>query len=197
MSPIEGFATGITIFDQQKLCLIAWSSLLKHLISWILWSKVKLEPYLLDPLIFTVWRLLDPLIALKKGFHHLIEFWSWLQTLLHGTHNWLLLDTLRDIVASSLFFVLRCMGGWQAPSYWVYTGDVNHKSILEFQGSCLTFTVWWLLKNTYIQWNQQLYQQLSRPWGWCSLYNKILSMEPSNSSVTQHNIIVVQSSISK
>ena len=32
-SPVEAFVTGIKIFDWQKVCLIAWSSLQKLLIA--------------------------------------------------------------------------------------------------------------------------------------------------------------------
>ena len=57
MSSVETFATGIKIFDWQKVCLIAWSSLQKLLIaSFFYRSKVELELCILDPLIFVVWR---------------------------------------------------------------------------------------------------------------------------------------------
>ena len=54
MSQVEAFATGIKMFDRQKVCLIVpfWSF-------WSLdfqWVKVKLLPCVLNPLIFAVWR---------------------------------------------------------------------------------------------------------------------------------------------
>ena len=36
MSPVEAFATGIKIFDRQKVCLIALSVLLRPLITWFI-----------------------------------------------------------------------------------------------------------------------------------------------------------------
>ena len=39
MPPVEAFATTIKFFDRQKVCLIAWYSLLRLLITWF--SRVK------------------------------------------------------------------------------------------------------------------------------------------------------------
>ena len=66
MSPVEAFATGVKIFDWQKVCLITWSSLLS---SWLLdfYRKVKLQPSILDTLIFTVRRWPWPLDRISKG----------------------------------------------------------------------------------------------------------------------------------
>ena len=91
MSPVEVFATRIKIFDRQRVCLITWSY----------------PSEALDRLIFNVskrsncscvsWSFdfrsseatLMPWSALKMGFDRLIQFWSWSQTLLHGTYKWL------------------------------------------------------------------------------------------------------------
>ena len=67
------FVTRIKIFDQQKVCLIAWSALLRPLIAWFFMGQ-RSKCW---PLIFAVrrspWSLA---LALKKCFDHLIQFWS-------------------------------------------------------------------------------------------------------------------------
>ena len=48
VSPVEVFATRIKIFDQQKVCLITWSTLLKRMISWFYGVKGQIAaPYFL------------------------------------------------------------------------------------------------------------------------------------------------------
>ena len=94
-SHMQALATGIKVFDLQKVCLIVWSftsEALEHLI--FKGSKVKLQPCVLDLLILAVQR--SPWSAPQKGFDHLIQFWSRSQTLLHGTYKWLTLVILRS-----------------------------------------------------------------------------------------------------
>ena len=66
LSPVEAFATRIKIFDRQKVfgCLIVPSEALDRLI--FNGSKVKLQPRILDPLIFIVQRLPRSLDQLSK-----------------------------------------------------------------------------------------------------------------------------------
>ena len=85
MSPVEAFAIGIKSFDRQKVCLIAWSSLLNLL---ILFLRVKGQIKAVHSWSFDFYILevtLIPWSALKKG---------WLDSILIplGTYKWLLLE---------------------------------------------------------------------------------------------------------
>ena len=75
MSPVEAFATGIKIFDQQKVCLITWSSLLKLLIAWFFMGQGSDCNCTFLILWFLQFRgYLDPLVGSQKGFDRLINF---------------------------------------------------------------------------------------------------------------------------
>ena len=103
------FATGTKAFDQQKVCLIAWlfpSEALEDLIfkgySWSIdfsSSEVTLIPWSVS----------------KRGFDHLIQFWS---RLLHGTYKWL--PFVRESVAS--FPDSQCILNWFIASLLVEPG---------------------------------------------------------------------------
>ena len=92
MSPVEAFATGIKIFDRQKVCLITWSAHLRPLIAWFFTGQRSNCSHVF--LIFDFRSSEVPSIpwsALKKCFDRLILFWSRSQ-ILHRTYKWLPLD---------------------------------------------------------------------------------------------------------
>ena len=84
MSPLEAFATAIKFFDQQYMCLIAWSfpRVKGQIVAALSWSLI----FSSSEVTLILW------LAPQKGFDRLIQFWSQSQTLLHRTYKWLPLD---------------------------------------------------------------------------------------------------------
>ena len=95
--PSHLYVTCWSVCDRDQNCCLekncAWSlhrSFLKLLISWFLIGQRSNSSHVFWSCDFygskatlILW------LALKKGFDHLIQFWTWSQTLLHGTYKWL------------------------------------------------------------------------------------------------------------
>ena len=81
MSPVEEFATGIKIFDCQKLCLIT-QSLPSEALD-LQWFKDQIGNHTFLLLLIFAVTLILWLAA------HLIPFWYWSKILHQGTYKWL------------------------------------------------------------------------------------------------------------
>ena len=105
MSPVEVFVTAIKMFDRQKVCLIAWSfpsEPLDHLIFRVKGQIAATPCWFID---FSSSEVtLIPWSAPKKSFDHLIQFWSWLQMLLHRTCKWLSLVSISVLLMTTSIF---------------------------------------------------------------------------------------------
>ena len=86
---VEAFATRIKIFGWQKVCLIAWSSLLKLLIAWFLKVKGQIATHVIDPVV-AVWRLPWSLDQLSKKA--LITWFNLILVANASMYKWLPLD---------------------------------------------------------------------------------------------------------
>ena len=136
--PSQAYATRIEAFDWQKMCLIAWlfhSEALERLT--LKGSKVKLQPCILG-------SSLDQ--PPKRSLDCLVHFWSWLQTLLHGTCKWPLLVRLRShldriphvFVAGLLWQIVasfpysQCILTWFITSLLVGLGKPNSGHVVMY-----------------------------------------------------------------
>ena len=85
----------IKFFEWQKVCLITWSFPSEALDCLIF----KGQRSNCNSWFLAVWR--SPWLVPKKGFDHLIQFWSRSQRLLHEMNKWLPLGLACQISATS------------------------------------------------------------------------------------------------
>ena len=97
-------------------------SLLKLLITWF--SKDQRSNCSCT---FLIWDHLDPLIESKKGFDCLIQFWSWLQTLLHDTSQQVTIPCTCNSKLHLYFHMLHEITAWCL--------QVHFKTCLMFRGT--------------------------------------------------------------
>ena len=119
MSPVEAFVTGIEIFDQQKVCLIGWLSLLKLLIAWFLMSQRSNYSRIFWSLGFCSSGYLDPLISSQKSLWFNFDL-----SHKHGTYKWLHLVHVTMMVCRCLLGIPRL----RLKTKWVKLAVCGHQN---------------------------------------------------------------------